>query len=159
MASYTDQRNALFATKDPKDKSAPKTKKPAALRKAPKKPTTLGGPSVNSQVRKVVSQSEHRVNADALFAAGEALMPPRKTGFAALMAKKPNPLFAATEYAKAGAAYAAAGAPQQALMAHLKAADCHIAVEAYSSAAKELENARKAEADPARKAALGVRAA
>ena len=99
MASYTDNRNALFASKS--DGKAP----PSKTKATPKAPLSLGGPSAAAVAKKKEQEAALRSKGDALFAEAEALMPPRKTGFAGLMAKKPNPLFAAPKYAAAAAAY------------------------------------------------------
>ncbi|KAH8060043.1 tudor domain-containing protein [Aureococcus anophagefferens] len=87
-------------------------------------------------------------------------MPPKKTGFAGLMAKKPNPLFAAPKYAAAAAAYASAKARPLAVAAYGKAAACHASpdVAAHHTAAAELEKASKLATTPQR-ADFGGRAA
>ena len=110
MASYTDNRNALFASKS--DGKAPPAEKKKATQKAP---LSLGGPSAAAVAKKKEQEAALRSKGDALFAEAEALMPPKKTGFAGLMAKKPNPLFAAPKYAAAAAAYASAKARPLAL--------------------------------------------
>ena len=106
MASYADNRNALFGTsKDAKPKPKPQ-----------KKSYTLGGQSKAAQQRQRERQDQLKQRGDDFYAAAEALMPPKKTGFAALMAKQPNPLLlASSEYAKAADAYAAAGLNEKAI--------------------------------------------
>ena len=131
MASYADNRNALFGTS--KDASA----KP----KPQKKSYTLGGQSKAAQQRQRERQDQLRRRGDDFYAAAEALMPPKKTGFAALMAKQPNPLLASSEYGKAADAYAAAGLNEKAIAAYRKAAQCHNESNAPHTAARCLEKA------------------
>ena len=80
-----------------------------AKAQAPKRSYTLGGQSKAAQQRQRERQDQLRKRGDDFYAAAEALMPPQKTGFAALMAKQPNPLLASSEYGKAADAYATAG--------------------------------------------------
>ena len=162
MASYADQRNALFGAKgDGKKASAAPSKQGAPPSKSAKAPLSLGGPSAAAVARKKEQQAGLRSKGDGLFAEAEALMPPKKSGFAALMAKKPSPLFAAPKYAAAANAYASAGAKKEAVLAFEKAAMCHEAPEvgAHHTAASEYEKASKLAPDEASKAALGGRAA
>ena len=156
MASYTDNRNALFASKS--DGTAPPSLKTKAT---PKAPLSLGGPSAAAVAKKKEQEAALRSKGDALFAEAEALMPPKKTGFAGLMAKKPNPLFAAPKYAAAAAAYASAKANPLAVAAYGKAAACHASpdVAAHHTAAAELEKASKLALDDAQRADFGGRAA
>ncbi|KAH8049180.1 tudor domain-containing protein [Aureococcus anophagefferens] len=119
MASYTDNRNALFASERRQGPA------PAEEEGDAKAPLSLGGPSAAAVAKKKEQEAALRSKGDALFAEAEALMPPRKTGFAGLMAKKPNPLFAAPKYAAAAAAYASAKARPLAVAAYGKAAACH----------------------------------
>ena len=162
MASYADQRNALFGAKgDGKKASAAPSKQGAPPSNRAKAPLSLGGPSAAAVARKREQQAGLRSKGDGLFAEAEALMPPKKSGFAALMAKKPSPLFAAPKYAAAANAYASAGAAAEAVLAFEKAAMCHEAPEvgAHHTAASEYEKASKLAPDEASKAALGGRAA
>jgi len=155
MASYADNRSALFGGA-PKDGDTPKAKPAAAKARAP---LTLGGPSAATRERKKRQDAELRTKGDAFFRAAEELMPPKKTGFAALMAKRPNPLMAAPEYARAAAAYAAADARPLALAAYEKAAACSVATEAHHTAALMLEKASRLAGDERAAADLGRKSA
>ena len=132
MASYADNRNALFGTSK---KDAPKPKPQQ------KRSYTLGGQSKAAQQRQRERQQQLKQRGDDFYAAAEALMPPKKTGFAALMAKQPNPLLASSEYAKAADAYAAAGLNEKAIEAYRKASKCHNESNAPHTAARCLERA------------------
>ena len=148
MASYADNRNALFGTsKDTKPKPKPQ-----------KKSYTLGGQSKAAQQRQRERQDQLKQRGDDFYAAAEALMPPKKTGFAALMAKQPNPLLASSEYAKAADAYAAAGLNEQAIAAYRKASQCHNDSNAPHTAARCLERAALIASDGA-KAKLAMESA
>ena len=131
MASYADNRNALFGT----------SKNDAPKPKPQKKSYTLGGQSKAAAQRQRERQDQLRKRGDDFYAAAEALMPPKKTGFAALMAKQPNPLLASSEYGKAADAYAAAGLNAKAIAAYRKAAQCHNESNAAHTAARCLEKA------------------
>ena len=75
MASYADNRDALFGT----------SKKDAPKPKPQKKSYTLGGQSKAAQQRQRERQQQLKQRGDDFYAAAEALMPPKKTGFTALM--------------------------------------------------------------------------
>ena len=76
MASYTDNRNALFASKS--DGTAPPSLKTKAT---PKAPLSLGGPSAAAVAKKKEQEAALRSKGDALFAEAEALMPPRTVSY------------------------------------------------------------------------------
>ena len=118
--------------------------------KPQKKSYTLGGQSKAAQQRQRERQDQLKQRGDDFYAAAEALMPPKKTGFAALMAKQPNPLLASSEYAKAADAYAAAGLNEQAIAAYRKAAQCHNESNAPHTAARCLERAALIASDGAK---------
>ena len=67
MASYTDNRNALFASKS--DGTAPPSLKTKAT---PKAPLSLGGPSAAAVAKKKEQEAALRSKGDALFAEAEA---------------------------------------------------------------------------------------
>ena len=138
MASYADNRDALFGTS-----------KGATKPKPQKKSYTLGGQSKAAQ-RQRERQQQLKQRGDDFYAAAEALMPPKKTGFAALMAKQPNPLLASSEYGKAADAYAAAGLNDRAIEAYRKASKCHNESSAPHTAARCLERAALLASDGAK---------
>ena len=140
MSSYADNRSALFGTsKGTKPKPKPQ-----------KKSYTLGGQSKAAQQRQRERAAQLKQRGDDFYAAAEALMPPKKTGFAALMAKQPNPLLASSEYGKAADAYAAAGLNEKAIAAYRKAAQCHNESNAPHTAARCLERAALIASDGAK---------
>jgi len=149
MASYADNREALFGT----------SKKDAPKPKPQKKSYTLGGQSKAAQQRQRERQQQLKQRGDDFYAAAEALMPPKKTGFAALMSKQPNPLLASSEYGKAADAYAAAGANEKAIEAYRKASKCHNESNAPHTAARCLEKAAPLAVNDGAKATLAMESA
>ena len=150
MASYADNRNALFGTA--KDGAAPAAK-------PQKKSYTLGGQSAAALKRQRERHAQLKVKGDDFYKAAEALMPPKKTGFSALFAAQPNPLLASSEYGKAADAYAAASEHARAIDAYRKAARCHADSGAVHTAARCLEKAAPLAPTDAAKAKLGEESA
>ena len=121
--------------------SSARAKKAQSPSPSPKRRVIRSGQSKAAQQRQRERQAQLQKRGDDFYAAAEALMPPKKTGFAALMAKQPNPLLASSEYAKAADAYAAAGLNEKAIAAYRKASRCHNESNAPHTAARCLERA------------------